>query len=514
MTSSPSSLHHTKRRIVRNTAANAVVQAATMLSTLIFLPLLVRSFGLPIYGVMVLSTSVSGYAILLDLGVSATLVRMVAERTAIADHRGVSRAVFSAAGIYSVLGVTVALIMFVLGLFAGSLFKVSPSEADLLRTLLWIGAATQLWYWPTSAARDALSGLQRYDLIAMVALGIVLVDVAGTIYVLVSHQGPVVLISIRAIEVVAASILNIGLLAGLLPGAARRISASVADVKAILRSGSAIFALQIAQVMSRQQTDRVVLGVFLGPAAVALYEIAAKLNSLISTFIGLTVSAVLPVAAELNAGEQHGALRSLFLRGTKIVATLAAPLVTILIAIAAPFIAAWCGPGYERAVPVAQVLLLSQVLLPLYQLGDQILIGKDKFRLWVPGGLTIAFANVILSIVLVKTLGLIGVAIGTLSAVVLEFPWYAAVFGKEMNLPIGEWLRKTAWPMYPLLAVPAVIGFLGGRTALGGSIIGLAVVSAAAAALYWAIALFVGYSPVERADLIAIVRRVPREGVS
>ena len=471
------------------------------------LPLLVRAFGLTIYGVMALSTSVSSYAILLDLGVGATLTRMVAERNARGDHAGMTRAALSAVGIYTALGATVATVMVVLGVVGGSIFKLTPDEAGLLRTLLFIGAATQLWYWPTSAARDTLSGLQRYDMVSGVTLAVVLLDVVGTIYVLATHHGPVMLISIKAVEVVVTSVANITLISGVLPKAARRISASIADVKAILKSGSSIFVLQIAQVMSRQQTDKIVLGVFLGPAAIAIYEIAAKLNSLISTFIGLTVSAVLPVAAELYAGEEHDALKSLFLRGTKIVATLAAPLVTILIAIAAPFIAAWCGPGYERAVPVAQILLLSQVILPLYQLGDQVLIGKNKFHLWVPGGLTMAVVNVVVSVVLVNTVGLLGVAIGTLLAVVLEFPWYAIVFGREMQLPIGHWLRVTAWPAYPLLVVPALLGYFGGRTALGGSILGLAVVAAVAAGVYWAVMLFAGFSAAERADMLAIVRR-------
>ena len=186
----PSSRHTAKRRILRNTTANAVAQAATMLSTLVFLPLLVGSFGLSVYGVMVLAASVGSYAVLLDLGVGATLTRMVAERTALSQHDGVARAVFSAAGIYGVLGAAVALVMFVLGLFAGVLFRVTGVEADLLRILLWIGAATQLWYWPTRAARDALSGLQRYDLVSAVTLGIVLADIAGTVFVLATIAAP------------------------------------------------------------------------------------------------------------------------------------------------------------------------------------------------------------------------------------------------------------------------------------------------------------------------------------
>lgn len=476
-----------------------------MISTLVFLPLLVHSFGLPIYGVMVLSTSVSSYAVLLDLGVSATLIRVVAERNAKLDHEGLTRAVLSAASIYAVLGTVVALIMFVLGLFCGSLFHLTSTQAELLRTLLWIGAATQLWYWPTSAARDGLSGLQRYHLVSAVALAMVAVDVAGVIYVLVSHHGPVVLMTVRAFEVVLASLLDIGLLWGVLPKAARRISASVADVKEIIRSGSAIFALQVTNVLCRQQTDKLVLGVFLGPAAIALYDIAAKLHSLISTAINLTMSAVLPVVAELNAGERQDELRSLFLRGTKLIATLTAPLIAILLAMAAPLIAAWCGPAYAAAAPVAQVLLLSQALLPLYQLGDQVLIGRDRFRLWVPGGVTTAIVNVILSVVLVRTLGMIGVALGTLIAMLIEFPWYASVFAKEMHLSIRSWLRSTAWPTYPLLLVPAVVAFLGAHTFLGHSLLGLATVAAVAAATYWAGTFFAGYSPVERADLLSII---------
>jgi len=512
----PSSRHTAKRRILRNTTANAVAQAATMLSTLVFLPLLVGSFGLSVYGVMVLAASVSSYAVLLDLGVGATLTRMVAERTALAEHDGVARAVFSAAAIYGALGAAVAIVMFALGLFAGTVFKVTGVEADLLRILLWIGAATQLWYWPTRAARDVLSGLQRYDIVSAVTLGIVLADIAGTVFVLATHRGPVVLLTIKAAEIVVASLVNMWMLGRLMPRLSRRASASIADVRAILRSGSAVFVLQIAQVMSRQQTDKIVLAVFLGPAYIAIYDIAAKLNSLIATFIGLTTSAVLPVVAELNAREEHDALRSLFLRGTKLSATVVAPLVTILIVVAGPFIGAWCRtvPGHDLAVPVAQVLLISQILLPLYQLGDQVLIGKDRFHLWVRGGLTMAFVNVIVSVVLTKYFGLIGVAIGTLSAVVLEFPWYAAVFSREMELPIPLWLRATAWPIYPLLAVPALLAWLGARTALGGSLPGIMLVAGVAAGAYWVIAFFAAYSPVERADLLSILRRAPRAEVA
>lgn len=506
MMSRSESSHSQKRRILKNTAANGVAQAVSMISTFIFLPLLVRDFGVSAYGVLALSMSVSAYALLLDLGVSAALVRLVAERTARDDGRGIASAIFSATTIYGALGVFVAGLMVLLGLGAGEIFNVSQAEATLLTTLLWVGALHHLLYWPALTARDALAGLQRYDLISGVTLATVAIDVAGTIYVLATGSSPVVLVVIRLAAMVLASCAHVTLLARLLPSEARRITASVTDMRAILRSGSSVFVLQIAQVMSRQQTDKLVLGIFAGTAAVTLYDIAAKLNSLVTSIAGLATSAVLPVAAQLNAREEHGSLREMFLRGTKLIATALAPVTAIMIAIAAPFIAAWFGPGFEDAVPVAQLLLLSQVFLPLYQLGDPILIGRDRFGLWVPGGLTLAILNVALSVVLVQGFGVMGVALGTLVAVMLELPWYMRVFGREMSIPAGEWLRRTAWPAYPLLVVPAVVAYLAGMTVRGGSLAGLFAVGVVALALYWATMLAVGYSREERLEMVSVLR--------
>lgn len=499
-----------KKRILKNTAANGLAQAATMVSTFVFLPLLIHAFGFSVYGVYTLYLAVNGYAVLLDLGVSATLTRIVAERTAKGDSDGVWRAVFSSATIYFALGLFTAAVLFALGLTTHSLFNLSGVEAQLLKTLLWMGAAFQLWYWPTAAARDALAGLQRYDLIAKVTLGIVASDIVATIYILATGEGPLILVAARMVTMVVASLIHIGLLVRHAPKRSGALRTSGGEIRSILKSGSSVFALQIAGIMSRQQTDKLVLGVFLGTSAVTLYEIGAKLNSLITSFSGLSVSATLPVAAELNAQNRHASLLSLFLRGTKIVATLVVPIIVILVAMAGPFINAWFGPGFETAVPVAQLLLLSQVLLPLYLLGDQILIGKNKFSLWVPGGITLAILNVVLSVVLVRGFGLIGVALGTLIAYTLELPWYMRVFGKEMDLGARRWLASTAWPTYPLLVLPAAIAYFGSSTALGDSFPGLAVVGALALFAYWFAMLFLGYSSGERAGMLAFARSLTR----
>ncbi len=514
MTAPTRSGYSQPRRILKNTAANSITQAATMLSTFIFLPLLIHAFSFSVYGVYALFVAVYGYTMLTDLGVGAVLTRIVAERTARNESRWITRAIVSASAIYLCLGIFLAIVMFSLGLAASSLFSLDSAEAGLLRTLLWMGAASQLWYWPTITARNALYGLQRYDLTARVALGIVVSNMLATLFVLVTGHGPVVLVAIRIATMVVASLTYIWMLVRILPAESRILSASRDDARIILKSGSSVFALQLASVMSRQQTDEVILGVFLGPTAVTLYEIGAKLNTLVTTFLTLATSSTLPVAAELNALNRHDSLRSFFLQGTRITATLVAPIIVILVAMAGPFVNAWVGPGSEAGADVARLLLLSLMLLPLYQLGDHILISRDKFASWVPGGLSLAVLNVILSVFLVTRIGVVGVALATLIANAILFPWYMRVFGKEMDLGAKEWLRRTAWPSYPLLLIPIAITLAGASTALGTSLAGLAVVGATALACYWLVMLFAGFTKNERATLFAFARAVARRRAS
>jgi O-antigen/teichoic acid export membrane protein len=198
-------------------------------------------------------------------------------------------------------------------------------------------------------------------------------------------------------------------------------------------------------------------------------------------------------------------LRSLFLRGVKIMSTLTAPAIAILIAIAGPFIVAWCGPSLGPAIAVAHVLLLAQIFLPLYELGDPLMIARGRYSAYVTAGLVCAVLNVALSIVFVRFFGMTGVALGTLAALYVEFPWLVRVFSRAMALPVGEWMKRTAWPLYPLLALPALLAYAGGQSVLGHSILGLAVVGAVSIFAYWLAAAFTAYSPVERADLVSIV---------
>ena len=93
-----------RRSILTNTAMNGVAQAATILSTLVFFPLLYAAFGAGDFGVYIIASTVTGMAVMFDFGIGTSTVRHVAERLALDDLDGFSVVVSSTAALLDRVG--------------------------------------------------------------------------------------------------------------------------------------------------------------------------------------------------------------------------------------------------------------------------------------------------------------------------------------------------------------------------------------------------------------------------
>jgi O-antigen/teichoic acid export membrane protein len=491
-----------KRRLVSNTLVNGLAQSAAMLASLVFMPLLIQSFGIGQFGLYRLASSVTAYAALLDFGAGSALTKMVAEHHATGDREALAGTVSSTFSFYTIVGVVVALVMVGVGAAVQHLFDFDPRSAVIFRDLLWVGAVFQLWYWPSSTARQVLAGLQRFDLIATIGVLTTLLSIGVTIWVLVSGSGPVALVALNGVVTAVAGLLTVVLARRLLgmPVLTYR-AASRKYLAAIFLFSWPLFAVQVSDALFYQQTDRIVLGVFAGAAAVGLYEAAAKFNALVAYLSGLTVSAVLPLASRFSAQGRHASLKALLLRGTKYVAALVAPITLVLIVVARPLIADWLGPAFNGQSIAAQVLMLPHVLVCLGVMGDAVVISKGRFGGRIPFIVAQAILNLVLSIALVGRYGVLGVAIGTAVSHLVDFPMHMWFLLKETGTRLGEWVRAVVVPVYSLLLVPVALAVVLTRTPLAQSIPGIAVAAALSLLPYWALLYLFSFSEDEKHDV-------------
>jgi O-antigen/teichoic acid export membrane protein len=496
---------HEKHRFVANTFLNGASQFATMFASLVFMPMLINSFGISLYGLFMLASSVASYASLADFGVGTALTKMVAEHHSTQDRRSLADVISSALVFYTVIGVAVAAVMAIVGLYAGVIFKVTPDQAQLMRDMLLLGAAFQLVYWPASTARYVIAGYQRYDTLAKTGVLAAGLGIVATLFVIVRGEGPLVLVGLTGVVTCGVAIVNIVLalrISGIRPSLR---GASLARLRAIFAFSWAVFFMQVSDALFYQQTDKVILGIFASPASVGLYEPAAKFNSLITFFSGLTVSAVLPLASSMEAQGRHTSLRQLFVRGTKYIAALVAPTALVLMVLAEPIIVAWLGPKFTGMGLVAAVLLLPHLFVSLGLMGDAIVVSKGRIAKRIPYIVAQTVLNVVLSIALVGKYGVLGVAIGTCVAHLLDFPFHMHFLLAETGVSTGDWLRKVIAPVYPQLLIPLGLGLLLRSTAIASTLLGTGVLAAALLAAYWAAVYATGLSFDERFELKTLV---------
>lgn len=495
-----------KRKIVRNTLAYSIVQVVQMISAFVFMPFLIQRFGITNYGVYLLASSVTGYLGLLDFGVGTTVIKFVAQYRATDDDKQLGKLISSVLVFYTGIGVFAASFLLLFSRYGVGLFRLDSLGQGLASNLFMAAAFVALLSWPATIGGLVLSGLQEYETVSKIGVGVVLGNIAATAFVLVLGEGPVLLLLTNGAVGVVGGIVYFVFARRKLHGVAIAFSnVSRTMLKTVFSFSWAMFVTQVCSLIIYQQTDRVVLGIFVGATAVALYEAASKVQSLVAQLGGMTATAVLPAASQFDAQSRPDALRALFLRGTKYVTAFIGPVVVTIIVLAQPLLLHWLGRGFLSQVTNAQIFVAFWLLWANIQLGTVMLTGMGRVKFIL--GYTVAqtAANLALSLLLVQKLGVLGVILGTVTTNIAVFPFILRYILRTLDLELRRWLRDVVLPVYPILIVPVLVGVAAQFLGLTGTLLGVAVAAVLSCAAYWAVLFFLGLNSDERREVKGLV---------
>lgn len=227
-----------------------------------------------------------------------------------------------------------------------------------------------------------------------------------------------------------------------------------------------------------------------------------------------------PRASALQGEGALEGLASTLLVVSRIATIVILPIAVTFLFRGATFIALWMGPEYaDLGGDVLWILSVGLVFLAGRQVVAATFIGLNLHRVLAVVLLVEGLANIVISVLLVRPLGLVGVAIGNLApslAVSLGFvPWYTA---RHLRIPVGQLMRE-AWvrpalAMVPFGALTVVVENAWPAASLIAFFVQVAVALPAAGAGVWVIALSVD----ERRRLMDYARAagrrlVPRGGI-
>ncbi|OPJ55312.1 lipopolysaccharide biosynthesis protein [Alkalithermobacter paradoxus] len=207
--------------------------------------------------------------------------------------------------------------------------------------------------------------------------------------------------------------------------------------------------------------DKFILGRFHGTTSVAIYGIAAQLNTYYLTLSTAISSVFIPrVHTIVASSDDNDELTKLFTRIGRIQFIILSLILTGFIFLGRPFINMWAGNNYSDSYLIT-LLLIIPVTIPLIQnIGIEIQRAKNlhQFRSWVY--FFIALANLGITIPLAKIYGGIGAAMGTaisliIGNVVIMNIYYHLKVGLDM-----KFFWKQIFSFTPALIAPVIVGGL------------------------------------------------------
>jgi O-antigen/teichoic acid export membrane protein len=460
--------------LLTGTATKYVLLAANIAIGVFLMPYTVRHLGTSEYGLWMLVASMTAYFNLFDLGYGNGLVRHVADADARGNVTLVNQILSTFVVVYVGLGVLVAAAAAAMIVWVPHFPNLLPSQVPLARFILAVIGVRIALGFPMTVFGAVTTARQRFALNNFVATISTVVN-AAVQFTLLAHG-----YHVRA--VVAGSV-TVDLLtyAGYawtarraFPALRLRLSAFTTSlVRDVTAFSLYVFVISIA-VQIGFNLNNIVVGAALGTSAVAVYAVTLRLAEAQRNLSNQFNTLMFPVVVRYGANNDPEALRRMLIEGTRLSLTLVCGLTVCLIGFARPLITRWMGPGFDGAVAPLYVLALAGIVLIGQAPLGNVLLGTGRHRLVAFTSLAEAIANFVLSMILVRRFGLLGVAFGTAipvfianvfvlaPAVCRKLDLRLADFGRTVALApvvgaaaasLALWIVRAAWPPQTLTAI-------------------------------------------------------------
>lgn len=427
--------------------------------SIIYTPIMLRLLGQSEYGLYNLVASVVSYLGLLSFGFGSAYMRYYSrykvkdDKENIAKLNGMFLIVFSIIGFIAILAGSILVLN--VGLIFGD--KLTLDELSTAKVLMAIMVFNIALSFPANVFNSYITANEEYIFQKILQMIKIVINPFIMLPVLLMGYKSIGMVVVTTLLTIVVEIANVVFCFKKL-----KIKFSFHQFDFYLMKEMAIFSSYIFLNMIIDQinwnVDKFILGRFRGTVAVAIYGLAAQLNTYYLSLATAISSVFIPRVNRMVAGnDDNEKLTKLFTKVGRVQFILLSLICSGIVFFGQPFINMWAGRSYNEAYSIV-LLLVIPVTIPLIQnLGIEIQRAKNmhKFRSWIY--LLIAIGNVFLSVPLAKRYGGVGAAVGTAIALLigngLVMNWYYHnKVGLDMRYFWSEILQLSRSLLLPIVA--------------------------------------------------------------
>jgi O-antigen/teichoic acid export membrane protein len=492
--------HAVARRVAVGTASNALGRIVSVLAGIAATPIIVHAVGATDYGTWILIASIAAFGTLFEFGMSAGLVKFVAEHTARDEIDEAARMVAAAAWLYRVIGGLFVVVGIALAMSVPAILGLEGETADIAQALGVIAALDLGTSMISLAPLSVLKGLHRFPVVNAIQAGAAVLAVGLTVIAVVTDAGIVGVSAAWGLSTVFTTVGFAVAARRMVPGhVSSPVHRDIEGLRRLVKHSRSIAAVQVA-VHLQSRLDTVVIAAALPVRNVTPYSFAQRLADGTVIATDQFGKVLLPLASEISATRERDATRALFLTTTRLTVAIALAVGLPIALLGGPILEIWVGDEFAGYGALVAILACAAMVdVPSYSAAAVLQsLGRHGPIAWMATGS--AVANIGLSIALVGPLGVEGVALGTLIASGVEIILFVLPYAaRVLDVSLRQFISQVLLPLLlPSAAMTAVI--LGGDAILSVTTLPrLAVVVGPALAVYGLAYAVLGAEPRERA---------------
>lgn len=433
-----------KKNAVRGTLFGIILKLIQMIFPFIIRTIFVRSLGIEYLGLNSLFSAILQVLNLAELGVSSALVFSM-YRPIIDDD---SEKICQLMNLYRfyyriigtiVLGIGLILLPFLPVLIHGEI----PADVDFYALYAMHLAATVLSYWMFAYRNSLFDAHQRKDITSIIQIAANICIYIAQVLSLILFHNYYIYLACSIVGQIAINMVTAVASKRFYPSYAPCGKLPIEERREINHKVRDLFTAKIGGVINHS-VDSIVISAFIGLALLAIYQnyyyIISAIMAMFSIFFGACTAGI-GNSLIVSTKEQN---RLLFYRINHIVFMAINFCCTCFVSLCQPFMQLWVGDKYKLD---SSFVLLFAIYLFAEEAPRTLIVFKDAGGIWKHDRfrpLLSAGVNLVLNLILTPVIGLYGIIISTIAAMMfVSFPWVIVNINKRLfEIHIGYFIKR------------------------------------------------------------------------
>jgi O-antigen/teichoic acid export membrane protein len=381
----------------------------TVVTSLLLTPFLIATLGNESYGLWLLILSMLGWFNIIHLGFPSAVQRHITWALESKSTSGLNRIFSTSILLFLALGVIA-----IVGLFSLAvnplILGISTANSEVFTLSLSLLCIKVLWDFVMCSFNGFFACLLRYDIDANISSLNAIVKAILVYYLLLDLNIYGAVIATLIADFLS-NILKVIYIKRLLPSLSFNFkSASIKELKDLFHFSKHVIATGVAKTIN-SKVDPILVTKLFDLSLVPIFGIANRLAALVEGFTMSVSGVFLPMFNKMAANNQN--MEDTFLKVTSINIMVYSTLYSILFVFSEIFVQLWVGKEFLQSIPILKVLIFSCICRAVFQSIRDLLFAQANHKYLSFVSMFGAIFNIILSIILAKQFGLIGIAIST-----------------------------------------------------------------------------------------------------